>query len=294
MKKLFTIAAAVLASVSIWAIKVPTATLNPADVPDEGWAGKYDPAYIENGDWVCFSPYEVYQSIATGQNWADKDNSGSTDGTWNATAPFPASSAWTKTDGKVATVREGQKGPYYYRITNTTEVAALVKSGSDKKRTIFMEAYELAAGVAPATATKSTSMESSTAAVISLTELDKDKEYVIVVRQEDTGTGGSSGGNSNYYAIGFKTIMSTDPILKVSAESVNLEVTSVEANPSVKVKFSGKNLAEGNYDLTVPTVDGLTITPTSVSVGADGKLSAEVTIAYASATDVAAASANLS
>jgi len=42
--------------------------------------------------------------------------------------------------------------------------------------------------------------------VISLETLDAAKEYLIVVRAEDTGTGGSSSGNSNYYAIGFKTI----------------------------------------------------------------------------------------
>ena len=137
MKKIFTLAAAVLASFSLWAV-VPTATLDPTDVPTEGWAGKYAPAFIVNGDWVCFSPYEIYQSSA--QTWAAKDNGGSTDGSWDATDPFPAQSAWTTNDGKVATVRQDTKGPYYYRITNTTDVAALVKSGSNTKRTVFLEA----------------------------------------------------------------------------------------------------------------------------------------------------------
>ena len=291
MKKIFTLAAAVLASVSLMAV-VPVATLNPASVPADGWAGKYAPAYIESGDWVCFSPYEIYQSSA--QTWAAKDAGGSTDGSWDATDPFPAQSAWTTNDGKVATVRQDQKGPYYYRITNTTDVAALVKSGSNKKRTVFLEAYELTNGEAPATPTKSISMESSTMAVIALNELDATKEYMIVVRAEDTGTGGSSGGNSNYYAIGFKTILSTDPALSVSPATVDLAITAAKASDEAVVKFTGKNLAAGEYALNVPNVAGLTITPASVTVGADGKLNAEVTIAYASTVDVAAASTAIS
>ena len=277
MKKIFTLAAAMLASLTMMAV-VPTGTLNPADVPAEGWAGKYSPAYIENGEWVCFSPYEIYQST---QTWAAKDNSGSTDGSWDATAPFPAQSAWTKNDGKVATVRQGQKGPYYYRITNTTEVAALVKSGSNTKRTIFLEAFELNAGVAGETATKSASMESSTMGVISVTELDATKEYLIVVRAEDSGSGGTSGGNSNFYAVGFKTIISTDPKLSVTPDSIGLKATVANPNPSAKVTFSGKNLTPGTYNLVLPSVMGnWTVNPTSVTVGEDGKLSAEITASY--------------
>ncbi len=226
MKKIFTLAAAVLASFSLWAV-VPTTTLDPTDVPTEGWAGKYAPAAIVNGDWVCFSPYEIYQSNA--QTWAAKDAGGSTDGSWDATDPFPAQSAWTTNDGKVATVRQGQKGPYYYRITNTTDVAALVKSGSNKKRTVFLEAYELTNGEAPATPTKSISMESSTMAVIALNELDATKEYMIVVRAEDTGTGGSSAGNSNYYAIGFKAVTKTIVSTEESLTAVTINDVAISA-----------------------------------------------------------------
>ena len=47
MKKLFTLAAALLASFSLWAaVTVPSGTLDPAEVPTTGWAGKYSPAYV--------------------------------------------------------------------------------------------------------------------------------------------------------------------------------------------------------------------------------------------------------
>ena len=250
MKKIFTLAAAVLASLSLWAV-VPTATLDPTDVPTEGWAGKYAPAFIVNGDWVCFSPYEIYQSAA--QTWAAKDNGGSTDGSWDATDPFPAQSAWTTNDGKVATVRQGQKGPYYYRITNTTDVAALVKSGSNKKRTIFLEAYELTNGEAPATPTKSISMESSTMAVIALNELDATKEYMIEVRAEDTGTGGSSAGNSNFYAIGFKAV--TKQIVSTVETLTNAKINGVALDPNfLSELIDTKSVEVLNAYTTAPTV----------------------------------------
>lgn len=85
----------------------------------------------------------------------------------------------------------------------------------------------------------------------------------------------------------------TDPVLKASKTSVDMNLTAANPAPSATVTFTGKNLAAGTYNLTVPEVEGLTVNPTSVTVGEDGKLSAEVTIAYASAVDVAAASANI-
>ena len=85
----------------------------------------------------------------------------------------------------------------------------------------------------------------------------------------------------------------TVPELKVSKTSVDLNLTAANPNPTATVVFSGKNLAAGTYGLTVPELAGLTVTPQSVTVGADGKLQAEVTLAYTSAVDVAASSTNV-
>lgn len=87
---------------------------------------------------------------------------------------------------------------------------------------------------------------------------------------------------------------STEPVLKVNTESVDLNVTAVNPSVSETVTFSGKNLTAGTYNLVVPTVEGMNVTPTSVVVAEDGKLNAEVTISYTSAVEVAAASANIS
>ena len=152
-----------------------------------------------------------------------------------------------------------------------------------------MEAFELTAGVPAETAAKSATTESNSNTLVSLSELSTAKEYLVVVKQIVGGSKGTSEGNSNYYAIGFKTVPSTDPVLAVSPDEVTLNVTAAVANPSAKVVFSGKNLAAGNYALTVPNVAGLTVAPASVTVAEDGKLNAEVTISYTSAVEVAAA-----
>ena len=88
--------------------------------------------------------------------------------------------------------------------------------------------------------------------------------------------------------------INTDPVLAVSPETVSLDVTAAVLNPSATVSISGKNLAAGTYNLTLPNMAGLTVTPTSVTVGEDGKLSQTITLAYASEVEVAAASASIS
>lgn len=87
---------------------------------------------------------------------------------------------------------------------------------------------------------------------------------------------------------------STDPVLKVSAAEVNLDVNAANPSASEKVTFTGKNLAAGTYSLVVPNLAGLTVSPSSVTVGEDGKLDATVEIAYTSSVDVAAANAVVS
>jgi hypothetical protein len=86
----------------------------------------------------------------------------------------------------------------------------------------------------------------------------------------------------------------TVPALKASPDSINLAITAAQAADSAVVTFSGKNLTPGNYALTVPDLAGLTITPTSVTVGANGKLSAAVMVKYATDATVDAASTSFS
>ena len=73
----------------------------------------------------------------------------------------------------------------------------------------------------------------------------------------------------------------TDPALNVDKESLTFEATAANPNPSATVKFTGKNLTPGTYNLTTPGAGSWTVNPTQVTVGENGKLSADITISYA-------------
>ena len=90
-------------------------------------------------------------------------------------------------------------------------------------------------------------------AVITLNELDATKEYMIVVRAEDTGTGGSSEGNSNYYAIGFKAVTKT--IVSTVETLTNAKINGVALDPNfLSELIDTKSVEVFNAYITAPTV----------------------------------------
>ena len=83
--------------------------------------------------------------------------------------------------------------------------------------------------------------------------------------------------------------------LNVSPASIELAATAKNnGKAEAKVKFTGKHLTAGTYNLVLTEVTGLSVNPTSVTVDADGKLAAEVTVAFESAVDVLGANGELS
>lgn len=291
MKKIFTLAAAVLASVAMMAADfVPTAVYRVGDATTLGaqWKDlKQIANYFEVADTVVFSPFVLYQSAASGwQEWTGSTGAGSSGTTWNAIEGrcFQGSSAMFTSDSKIATVRESRI--YMYNVTNCSQVMALVKSSSSI--TMTMSAYEIVAGEVSETAAASATYKSGSIGVLSLEDLDNTKTYRIQLLTDN------SGSNSSLYEIAFVGPQSTDPMLNVNPAEVTLAVTAAVPQDEATVKFTGKNLAAGSYNLTIPNLAGLTVNPTSVTVGEDGKLNQEVTIAYTSAVDVEAASTSIS
>ena len=83
--------------------------------------------------------------------------------------------------------------------------------------------------------------------------------------------------------------------LNVSPASIELAATAKNnGKAEAKVKFTGRHLAAGTYNLALTEVEGLSVNPKSVTVDADGKLAAEVTVAFESAVDVLGANGELS
>jgi len=86
---------------------------------------------------------------------------------------------------------------------------------------------------------------------------------------------------------------STEPQISFSPKSIDLDLTPLTLEKSAKFTVTGKNLPDGTYDLIIPTVEGMTVAPTSFTV-TDGAVSQEFTVTYTSAVDVEAASAIIS
>lgn len=87
---------------------------------------------------------------------------------------------------------------------------------------------------------------------------------------------------------------STQPSLTLNPATINLN--AYPFNPTVSTTFmlSGENLTAGDYNLNVPTVDGLTVSPTTFTVGADGKCNQQFTITYEPTKDTEPATATIS
>ena len=224
---------------------LPATTLTLPTIPSEGWKGTVTPSYYnaEGTDVYVFSPYELYQSVSN-LTWTTHNNGGSSSATPGASNPFPASSVFT--GFKAATLNGTSKGPYAYRVTNCIEAYVYVKSGSDKKRTITLAAYEINNGTVSETATTSGTYEANSDGVITISSLDATKEYYIKVSQVGSGSVGSSSGNSSFYMVAFKAA----PSKEISSQAFN------------GVKVGGTALTE-NASTNGYSVSGSTITLTN-------------------------------
>lgn len=249
MKKLFTLAAAVLASLSLMAADFePTAVYTIGDSTTLGaqWkTGQNNPKnFYTVGDTTIFSPYILYQSAATGwQEWTGCAGSGSTGTTWNAQGVFKGSSVWFTTSAKAATTRSTRQ--YFYHVTNCTATQIFVKSGSSS--VIMLAAYEIVAGVPSETAAKSATYNTGSNGILEITGLDASKTYRIVVNSDKDS-------NSNYYEIAFvkgpdKEVKST--LVELTAVKINGE--PLEANQVASLK-ENKSLALGAEYVEAPTV----------------------------------------
>ena len=87
---------------------------------------------------------------------------------------------------------------------------------------------------------------------------------------------------------------STQPSLTLNPATINLNAYPFSPKVSDTFMLSGENLTAGDYNLNVPTVDGLTVSPTAFTVGTDGKCNQQFTITYEPTKDTEAATATIS
>ena len=85
----------------------------------------------------------------------------------------------------------------------------------------------------------------------------------------------------------------TAPVLTSSPASVSVKATVAGTAATSSFTLSGANLTPGTYNLSVPTVEGLSVSPTSFTVDADGTVSQQVSVSYSSAVNVGATSVTI-
>ena len=101
--------------------------------------------------------------------------------------------------------------------------------------------------------------------------------------------------NVGVYGITFEASAPvTEPWIAFSKEELSLKVTPFVSTAEAELTLKGGNLTAGTYDLSLPTVTGLTITPISVTVADDGTVSRDITLTYTSTVDVSEATIPLS
>lgn len=87
-------------------------------------------------------------------------------------------------------------------------------------------------------------------------------------------------------------VSSSTPIFTSNSTSITLNVNPITTSKNAKFTLTGNNLTDGTYNLTIPSVTGLSVSPTNFTV-ADGAVNQEFTVTYTSTADVAEAVANI-
>lgn len=91
----------------------------------------------------------------------------------------------------------------------------------------------------------------------------------------------------------YEDAVTDKPSLKVQdGKSLRLALTPVTTSASDVFTLTGKNLTDGTYNLSVPSVSGLSVSPTSFTV-TSGAVNQEFTVTYTSTVDVAETLVNI-
>lgn len=100
-------------------------------------------------------------------------------------------------------------------------------------------------------------------------------------------------GSRQFLALIVVEYSTTAPSLNATPAELTFALNPNQTSKTQSFTLSGQNLTNGTYNLTVPTVEGLTVSPTSFTV-AEGKVNQEVSVTYASTSDIAKTEAQIS
>ena len=277
---------------------LPTACLNLGDKDaaiaqlKNGWL--FDSPYFDTENkQVIIGVYAAYQTANSGfQPWigtamstdglsadklADPANykvgGTSTKVSWSASAPFIGSTGYYTDDGSSSKIRSANSNSsrpwsvYKFRVKGITAAQAYVQgknSGNNAERRVTISAFEITDGALAAEAAKSAGSAGNADEVISVSELDSNKEYLIVLGNTEYAS------NLNVYEIAFTASASG---IEIPSNRITTSAAGW-ASYTPMYKVSGtiyKPVADDNIaNMTVyavSAVDGSEATMSEVTVG---------------------------
>ena len=262
MKKLFTLFIAMLTSISVMFAaerKVPAQTL---ELPTSGlvdpWGGTFtsDNNYFLNdtAHYIIYYPYAVRNSNQT--TWSQTDGGGSNeikDG-YAATGIFKGFTYYNAVDNggkkRCDQIKKDKASITTYRVTNCTGVSAYIKLNK-KGDKVVMNCYEMTDSIPAATATKTTNYTDASSAstgILDITGLDANKEYLVEVFNE------GSGSSAFFYEIAFY-FPAPKQIISTSETLINAKVNGEALAPNfLSELIDTKSVEVLNAYATAPTV----------------------------------------
>ncbi len=310
MKKLFTLTMLLLcAVVGAWA-EVNTTLIDGItlpSLPNGTYTGGTNVTH-KNSNKAVVADSEgnsVMQACAPGYgsptgdfSWANAADPA--DGTWSTTGTTweaPSGSLFVGSDNynnsssahNVAFARRcnlRNNRTFAYRFTQCGGVSVLVKSqGTTDAAAACLAVYEVGSGNS-LTHVNTVSSKKKAVDIITVDELSASKNYVAYIY-------GMNVSNGELYEVAFLAPSEDAP--KISATPSNITLTAIESGTAVNSSFTitGSNLTAGTYNLNVPSIAGLSISPTSFTVASDGTVNQTVSVSYSSTKNVSENTANI-
>ena len=240
-----------------------------------------------NGNIVIAPIYWSYGSSVSDDcpmreaTWFTANNFSNSGDTWTAPdgSVFRGSEGWGSNYRRRLNVRKTERN-YAVRFKGCEGISIL---GNANSQTLYLSVYNISGGEIGSFV--ETASISSDGKIATVDGLSSSNEYVAYIYC-------SSGTNSYLYEVAFLA-PSSGPSIKASPTSVTLAATESSVAVNSSFTITGSNLTAGTYNLTIPSVTGLSVSPTSFTVGAEGTVSQEVTVSYSSTENVPANTVNI-
>ncbi len=229
-----------------------------AAIDEAGWA-QTENFYSVSENTIVFNAYTAYQSIET-QTWIAVNGSGSTAVEWEPNGIFMGSAYYglnsSNNDYRTATTRSDRL--YAFAVANCVSASAYVKPGNSSME-VVLYAYEIQSGGSLVLTTSTSKTGSTDVAVMTISDLDETKEYVIALTTDHAST------NTQFYEIAFEypdSGSSTNIIGNTTIDNISFNGQTIFNPENVLLEVydtTGRIVARSGEDIDMSAMKGVFI-----------------------------------